>query len=725
MENNFETTENNLLNQTILYLYSKCDLHRSNQVPLSNLLGFINSPKFVEEYAEVKEQYYLNGETLGVSLEMFVRIVFEWVRSKGLVTSANGNDETSRCDIYYNTLHSYSESNLGFNTISERVKELNHKNKQLNTELEYTKNELGHLDEQYNLLQVANDKLSQELVRCNKTISELSSARGDTQEISAVIEEYEKTIHKLKKSLAETEKDNAKMKNSALNTAHTTDHLQEMIEARSKNEEVMSQLIAELEVKLLEREGDVSELLETNSKLRAQIDEQSQLVLYYTEQDRLQKDQVKQMDTTIQDYRWRFSILNTTVFSSPKPQSPRPEILTEIFNFNTPRLLRNLANPVSPSLDLTNELNDSDEACAQLLLSRCSNNNVSLYDEMVMFVIDSFLEEQINSSLIDVGSNDTLRDKRILFNTYWNMPTFQCARYNLGFDKLALKYNIIQNDKDQFRGNRIALLYDPGLFPAIIKARDQLRNGGVPQEGNLSLHLNTFAKQLDDQIPDKNFSGIAVIDFESWRPIYRQNFGTLMPYKDLSVKIEKERHPLWSNAQLQAEAERRFEKAGRKFVEDLIVLAKKLRPNAKWGYYAFPYCFNYQQTHCAPEVQQENDRIKWMFSASDNLHPSVYFNTPDPVYNKKLIIGRLTETQRVLSTLSDGKKRGVSPYYCLKYDETRFLTKEDIENSIRLLKDFQIDDLIVWGSSNHVNTQAKCVELYEYIDTVFGPALFS
>jgi hyaluronoglucosaminidase len=101
-----------------------------------------------------------------------------------------------------------------------------------------------------------------------------------------------------------------------------------------------------------------------------------------------------------------------------------------------------------------------------------------------------------------------------------------------------------------------------------------------------------------------------VIDFESWRPTFRQNFGSLQPYKDLSFKIERQHHPFYTNAQIQAESAKRFQKFGRQFVEDSINVAKKMRPKAKWGYYAFPYCFNGNANNienCADNVRREND----------------------------------------------------------------------------------------------------------------------
>ena len=65
----------------------------------------------------------------------------------------------------------------------------------------------------------------------------------------------------------------------------------------------------------------------------------------------------------------------------------------------------------------------------------------------------------------------------------------------------------------------------------------------MPQEGSIEQHLVQYKKHVDEQIPDINNSGLIIIDFESWRPIFRQNFGALKPYKDLSIKIEQKNHP--------------------------------------------------------------------------------------------------------------------------------------------------------------------------------------
>lgn len=90
------------------------------------------------------------------------------------------------------------------------------------------------------------------------------------------------------------------------------------------------------------------------------------------------------------------------------------------------------------------------------------------------------------------------------------------------------------------------------MFPAL-GTKNERRNGGVPQQGNLSLHLNHYKETLDELVPDVYNDGNIIIDFESWRPIFRQNFGVLKSYKDLSYQIERQNHPFWSKSRQEAE----------------------------------------------------------------------------------------------------------------------------------------------------------------------------
>ncbi|XP_045507215.1 uncharacterized protein LOC123703306 isoform X2 [Colias croceus] len=331
-------------------------------------------------------------------------------------------------------------------------------------------------------------------------------------------------------------------------------------------------------------------------------------------------------------------------------------------------------------------------------------------------------DDESNYYVIEMPE-DVPRDKKP-FRVYWNVPTMQCKSKKIPFDNLHDKYGIIQNKDDSFLGEKIAILYDPGLFPALFKnessGKFKFRNGGVPQEGALELHLDAFKNAVSQSIPDPDFNGVAIIDFESWRPVFRQNFGVLVPYKDVSYEIEKKVHWWWPKSWITAEAKQRFEEAGRRFMQNTISTAKQLRPKAIWGYYGFPYCFNKASTgidSCPTQVVNENDETYWLWAESTALYPSVY-SSQDLSSSElaALIQGRMKEASRL-------KRRGtpILPYFWYRYQDGGFLREVDLSIALQSLYKSNASGVIIWGSSHDVNTIEKCNKLKRYVETTLGP----
>lgn len=317
------------------------------------------------------------------------------------------------------------------------------------------------------------------------------------------------------------------------------------------------------------------------------------------------------------------------------------------------------------------------------------------------------------------------------FDVYWNVPTFMCHKFGLRFENVSYKYEILQNAMDEFRGDRIAILYDPGMFPALLKDSNGAvvkRNGGVPQEGNLTKHLEVFREHLINQIPDESFRGVGVIDFESWRPIFRQNWASLQPYKDFSVQIVRRQHPFWDSRSVEQEAKQRFEKYGRLFMEETLKAAKTTRPSASWGYYAYPYCYNLTpnqpSSQCDKTTVLENDKMSWLFELEDVLLPSVYLRSSLTSSERVgLVGGRVRESLRIARQTTPRKK--VLPYYWYKYQDQRdaYLNKADLEATLRKISDLGADGLIIWGSSNDINTKEKCLRFEKYLNNDLGPVV--
>ncbi|CAH2251802.1 jg13782 [Pararge aegeria aegeria] len=326
--------------------------------------------------------------------------------------------------------------------------------------------------------------------------------------------------------------------------------------------------------------------------------------------------------------------------------------------------------------------------------------------------------------VIDMPDIDAPKADTTPFQIYWNVPTKQCKSKNIPFDDLLRKFKISYNKNDRFEGETITIIYNVGLIPAVLRrdgGKFSVRNGGLPQEGNLELHLAALRETIIRLIPDPDFNGVGVLDMEDWRPIFRQQWGNLAPISDFSLSIEKRKYWWWPASWQKMEATKRFEDAARVFMEKTLSTAKQMRPKAVWGYYGFPYCFNMEGKniveHCSKDIKAENDRTYWLWAESTALYPSVYTKSSNSTSEiEKLVRGRLTEANRL-------KKAGdlVIPYFGITYRNGGFTKEKDVIAVLEILQKKNASGLIVWGASANVDTVDKCKQLYNYVNSKFGP----
>jgi hyaluronoglucosaminidase len=162
-------------------------------------------------------------------------------------------------------------------------------------------------------------------------------------------------------------------------------------------------------------------------------------------------------------------------------------------------------------------------------------------------------------------------------------------------------------------------------------------NGGIPQLGNLTLHLDKFKRDLAAEIPDPNYRGYCLLDFEFWRADWN---STPDAYRNASVIAAGGD---FQKAQLQYEA------GAKNFLLGTIQAARQVRPGCKLGCYGYPrnnlpthatatpawkkYCkehpfdcsFAGYGNNTAGDAQRSlNDQLGWLWQASDTLFPSVY-----------------------------------------------------------------------------------------------------
>lgn len=220
---------------------------------------------------------------------------------------------------------------------------------------------------------------------------------------------------------------------------------------------------------------------------------------------------------------------------------------------------------------------------------------------------------------------------RAPFLTVWNAPTAGCLAQH-GVDLDLSVFGIVHNQNESFAGDGVAIFYSEklGLYPSY-SGGGRAVNSGVPQNASLDRHLRAAAEDIRSFIPDRDFPGLAVVDWESWRPVWARNWDSKSVYQEASRTLAKARHPDWPPARVEAAARAEFEDAARKFMEETLKLGQTQRPGGLWGFYGFPNCYNYYNhkgapyTGECPEVEaRRNDALGWLWNASSALYPDIY-----------------------------------------------------------------------------------------------------
>lgn len=265
------------------------------------------------------------------------------------------------------------------------------------------------------------------------------------------------------------------------------------------------------------------------------------------------------------------------------------------------------------------------------------------------------------------------------FLTVWNAPTASClSQNNVNLD-LGV-FSIVYNQNETFLGENITIFYEGklGLYPSYAGQTRPI-NGGVPQNASLERHLSEARENITTYIPDEDFGGLAVVDWESWRPLWERDWDSKEVYRKASRELARAEHPDWSSERIDAAAKEEFESAARKFMEETLKLAQRQRPNGLWGYYGFPNCYNsYKENNanftgaCPAREMKRNDELLWLWNVSSALYPDIYLKLPFRGLDKEVLLythHRLQEALRAGALLGPAAPL-VFPYSRIVYTYT-------------------------------------------------------
>ncbi|XP_075413499.1 hyaluronidase PH-20-like [Tenrec ecaudatus] len=328
----------------------------------------------------------------------------------------------------------------------------------------------------------------------------------------------------------------------------------------------------------------------------------------------------------------------------------------------------------------------------------------------------------------NVFSNDS-------FLWAWNSPIEFCIdRYNVSLD-LKL-FSLIGSPRIQETGQRLVIFYATklGLYPFIKDKTGMFENGGLPQLGNLNDHLTEALKDIVSTVR-ANQTGLAVIDWEEWRPLWDRNWKPKNIYRDLSNELVQQQNAQLSLSEATKVAKQDFETAGKAFYLETLKLAKLLRPQYLWGFYLFPECYNHVYTRpgydgsCFEIEKRRNDQLFWLWKESTAFFPNIYLHSRlnSTPLAALFVRNRVQEALR-LSALRD-PKNPVPIYFYARPVFTdmpsKYHSQYDLENTLGESVALGVSGIIFWASVNLSQNAQACTTLANYLTTTLNPYIIN
>ncbi|XP_041583391.1 hyaluronidase-4 isoform X1 [Vulpes lagopus] len=316
------------------------------------------------------------------------------------------------------------------------------------------------------------------------------------------------------------------------------------------------------------------------------------------------------------------------------------------------------------------------------------------------------------------------------FIAAWNAPTDQCLiKYNIG---LNLKmFQVIGSPLAKARGQNITIFYVNrlGYYPWYTSQGVPI-NGGLPQNISLQVHLEKADQDINYYIPAEDFNGLAVIDWEYWRPQWARNWNTKDVYRQKSRKLISDMQENVSATDIEYLAKATFEESAKAFMKETIELGIKSRPKGLWGYYLYPDCHNYNvyapnyTGSCPEEEVLRNNELSWLWNSSAALYPSI--GVRKSLENNENILRfsrfRVHESLRISTMTSHDYALPIFVYTRLGYrnEPLFFLSKQDLISTIGESAALGAAGIVIWGDMNLTSSEGNCTKVKQYVSSDLG-----
>ncbi|XP_062457534.1 hyaluronidase PH-20 [Rhea pennata] len=324
------------------------------------------------------------------------------------------------------------------------------------------------------------------------------------------------------------------------------------------------------------------------------------------------------------------------------------------------------------------------------------------------------------------------------FLSIWNAPTELCTErtgVQLDMNFFSLTGSTLKTSV----GQNITLFYPDrlGYYPYKNEITGETVNGGLPQLSMLETHLKKAKEDIQFYIPSDEQFGLAVIDWENWRPVWIRNWGSKDIYRQESIELVQQRDLSLSEVEARSIAKMEFEAAAKSIMLESLKLGIATKPNRLWGYYLYPDCYNYdykQNPHnytgaCLDIEIARNNELNWLWEKSTALYPSVYLETAlRSSRNAQVFVrNRVQEAIRISYVSNSTHPLPVFVYTRPVFTDVceEYLSQDDLVNTIGESAALGASGIVIWGDMNLTQNKNTCRTLDNYLRRTLTPYLIN
>ncbi|XP_067420411.1 hyaluronidase PH-20 isoform X2 [Emydura macquarii macquarii] len=231
--------------------------------------------------------------------------------------------------------------------------------------------------------------------------------------------------------------------------------------------------------------------------------------------------------------------------------------------------------------------------------------------------------------------------------------------------------------------------------------------------------------------------GLAVIDWENWRPLWIRNWGSKDIYRQESIEFVQHKDLSLLETQARPLAKMEFEDAAKSLMLKSLNLGISMKPNHLWGYYLYPDCYNYdykQNPHnytgsCLDIEIARNNELNWLWEESTALYPSVYLEMAlRSSKNAPLFVrNRVQEAIRVSNVSNSTCPLPIfvytRPVFTDFYQE--YLSQDDLVHTIGESAALGVSGIVIWGDLNLTLSVNTCRTLDSYLRRTLNPYIIN